>query len=376
MPLCRLFELFPKKERTKFTQEQIDPDMSQHAEVTNHGANAPQSKKLRLMSILNNVKRGVIVRPQKVVIYGPEGVGKTTLASQCPSSVFIDTEGGTCHLDVPRIEAKSWEDIMNVIDALKTEKHDYKTVIIDTVDWAELRLIEWILANVTTEKKQRAASIEDYGFGKGYTLLKEYFSKFLMKLTDLVGVGMNVVMLGHSTLRKIDLPESGEAYDHYELKLSKGTSPLVKEWSDALLFLTFVTRVVDGKGKGGKERIILCNRSATHDAKNRHGLQDKVAMTIESLAPIFEGVPAASDANKEQKDDGMPFNQPPVNDKAEKLQELFGDFTPVMGEFFAKKKLAVNKWEDMPEAWASRAIEAPEGFKAVVNPQPTPDHAA
>lgn len=331
------------------------------------------------MSILSNVKRGVIARPQKVVIYGPEGVGKTTLASQCPSPVFIDTEGGTCHLDVPRIEAKSWEDIANVIEALKTEKHDYKTVILDTVDWTELRLIEWMLANVLTEKKQRAASIEDYGFGKGYNILKEHFGKFLMRLTDLVSAGMNVVMLGHSQLRKIDLPESGEAYDHYELKLSKGTAQLTKEWSDALLFLTFVTRVVDGKGKGGKERIILCNRSATHDAKNRHGLQDKVEMKIESLAPIFEGTPAVSDDPKDtgaQKDDGMPFNQPPVNNKAEQLQELFGDITPIMCEFFAQRKITLKTWSDIPESWANRAIEAPDKFRDFVNSQPTPDHAA
>ncbi len=57
-----------------------------------------------------NIKNGKIPRPQKVVIYGAEGVGKTTLAAQFPDPLFIDTESGTAHMDVRRIDRPAtWE---------------------------------------------------------------------------------------------------------------------------------------------------------------------------------------------------------------------------------------------------------------------------
>lgn len=41
------------------------------------------------------ITRGLIVKPQKVVVYGPEGIGKTTFAADFPDPLFIDTEGST-----------------------------------------------------------------------------------------------------------------------------------------------------------------------------------------------------------------------------------------------------------------------------------------
>lgn len=77
------------------------------------------------MSILNNIKRGKQQRPQRVIIYGPEGVGKSTLAAGLPAPLFLDTEEGTQHMNVGR----SWwtstrltlcaEDAVNPVDGKK-----------------------------------------------------------------------------------------------------------------------------------------------------------------------------------------------------------------------------------------------------------------
>ena len=120
------------------------------------------------------IRRGKIARPQKVVAYGPEGVGKSTLASHTPEPVFLDTEGGTHHLAIVRIEAAStWEQITAAVAALAKGGHGFKTLVIDTADWLEKRLIEHLC------RKHSKDSIEDFGYGKGYVVLAEEFAKFL-----------------------------------------------------------------------------------------------------------------------------------------------------------------------------------------------------
>jgi hypothetical protein len=106
------------------------------------------------------------------VIFGPEGIGKSTLAAQFPAPVFLDTEGGTHHLDVARLPApKSWDDVTRAITAPATEAHDFKTLVIDTIDWLEKLLVDYVC------KQANKASIEDFGYGKGYVVLAEEFAK-------------------------------------------------------------------------------------------------------------------------------------------------------------------------------------------------------
>ena len=98
------------------------------------------------------LRRGRVTRPQKSAIYGPEGVGKTTLASQAPNPVFLDTEGGTDHLDVARLTAEKWEDILAIINQLATEPHEFRTLVIDTIDWLEKRLAEFVCRRASSSE--------------------------------------------------------------------------------------------------------------------------------------------------------------------------------------------------------------------------------
>jgi hypothetical protein len=232
--------------------------------------------------------KGKQQRPQRVVIYGVESVGKTTFASKFPNPLFLDIEGGSNHLAVDRVAVSTWKELGECIQ--EASRTDYETVVIDSADWAERLAVEDLLA---TNKKQ---SVEDFGFGKGWVMAAEKVSRFLTALDALIDAGKHVVVLAHSKVQRTEPPDILAAYDRYELKLSKQSSPLVKEWADELWFFRFKTKSVtqDGgkaKGIGGKERIILTTHSAAYDAKTRSGLAEELPMEWESVAHVF-GKPA------------------------------------------------------------------------------------
>lgn len=162
-----------------------------------------------------NITRGIKATAQKVVIYGPEGVGKSTLAAQFPNPLFIDTEGSTNNMDVARLDPpSSWTMLINQIAFVKANPTVCQTLIIDTIDWAERLAIESICAQY--DKK----GIEDFGWGAGYTYLAEELGRLLNKLQELVDMGINIVLTAHSQLKKFELPDELGTYDRYELKLA------------------------------------------------------------------------------------------------------------------------------------------------------------
>lgn len=225
--------------------------------------------------------RGKIPCAKKVVIYGPEGIGKSTFASQFPDPVFIDTEGSTNSMDVARLpKASSWQMILQQVDYVRTHPEVCKTLVIDTIDWAEAMCVQHIC------DKHRKNGIEDFGYGNGYVYVKEELGRFLNKLSEVVEANINVVLTAHAQIRKFEQPDELGAYDRWELKLGKKTSsqtsPLIKEWADMLLFANYKTFsvAVDDKGKKrkakGGERVMYTSHHACWDAKNRYGLPEEV----------------------------------------------------------------------------------------------------
>lgn len=233
-----------------------------------------------------NISNGKVKRALKVCLYGPEGIGKSTLASQFPDALFIDTEGGTSHMDVKRIEGlTNWDDLMQAVTELLFEKDICKTLVLDTADWAEQMCVESVCA------KFKKNGIEEFGYGKGYTYLGEEFARLLNALDDLIAAGINVVITAHAKMRKFEQPDEMGAYDRWEMKLSKQVAPILKEWCDELLFLNYKTFVVSTesgakKGQGGK-RVMYATHHPCWDAKNRHGLPDEMDMDFENLASLF-----------------------------------------------------------------------------------------
>lgn len=236
------------------------------------------------------ITRGKRARAQKVVIYGPEGIGKSTFAAGFPEPVFIDTEGSTDNMDIARLDKPtSWTMLNNEIAFIKANPDACKTLVIDTIDWAEALAVDAVCA------QHNKKGIEDFGWGKGYTYVQEEIGRFLNSLSDLVDMGINVVLTAHAQIKKFEQPDELGSYDRYELKLGQKTgsktAPLVKEWADMVLFANYKTLVMtaeNGKKKAqGGERVMYTQHRPAWDAKNRHGLPDELPFNYASIAHIF-----------------------------------------------------------------------------------------
>ncbi len=151
------------------------------------------------MSILDHVKKGTIQRPQKIVLYGVEGIGKSTFASHFPNPLFLDLEEGTAQLNVARIsDIRSWSQLLEIVNEFNGTPGMFASLVIDTADWAEALCIRHIC------DKAGKASIEDFGYGSGYTYLVDEFSNLLKLLNVTVASGRNVVLLAHAQIRKFE----------------------------------------------------------------------------------------------------------------------------------------------------------------------------
>jgi len=232
------------------------------------------------------IETGFEKRPLKVVIYGPEGIGKSTLASQFPNPIFLDTEGGTSSLNVRRIKCgESWEYLNSCVDEISKDPSICDTIVVDTADWAEILCIKYVC------EKYRKANIEEFGFGKGYTYLSDEFSKLLTLLDKCIKAGINAVVIAHGKPRKFELPEEAGQFDRWEMKLTRQVAPLLKEWCDMLLFCNYKTYIVTTenntkKAQGGK-RVVYTSHHACWDAKNRFNLPDEMELDFKSINHLF-----------------------------------------------------------------------------------------
>jgi hypothetical protein len=238
------------------------------------------------MSLLQTIHRGRQPMPPRLVLYGTEGIGKSTFASEAPKPIFVQTEDGLAEIDCDKFPlARTFEEVQAALAALDAEVHDYQTVVIDSLDWLE-RLIWDLLC-----RHHNVSSIEkvDGGYAKGYTHALTYWREVVDALDRLRGGrGMAVVCIAHAKVEKFEDPEAA-AYDRYSPRLNKHASALVCEWSDAVLFATrkFRTQTEDAGfgrkraiaaavGSGGGERVLRCVGGPTCVAKNRYGINEEL----------------------------------------------------------------------------------------------------
>ena len=255
------------------------------------------------------INKGIKKRPVKALIYGTEGIGKSTFASHFPKPIFVDLESGTHYLNVDRIDGiGDWEELLSTLAELSNS--EYQTIVIDTADWAERLAIRYVC------DKHQKGGIEEFGYGAGYVYLAEEFGKLIKTLDRIIAHNKNVVVLAHAILRTITLPEEQGSYDHWELKLNTKTTnkvaPLVKEWADMVLFANYKTLLVDDKSNMGAkkkaiggQRVMYTTHTTFCDAKNRFGLEPMLSFDYKNIAHIVQGIPdmpqTLEEAEKEVK---------------------------------------------------------------------------
>lgn len=273
-----------------------------------------------------DITKGIIPSAKKVIIYGAEGIGKSTMASHFPEPVFCDTEGSTKAMDVSRFDApKKWEDIFSAVKYVSTNPDCCKTFVLDTADWAEMLCIRY------TCDKGGVNGVEDFGYGKGYVYVQENFKKLLDRLDDLIEAEINVVVTAHAKMRKFEQPDEMGAYDRWEMKLSRQVAPMLKEWADMVLFANYKTFVVEDdktkskKAQGGK-RVMYTTHNPCWDAKNRYGLADCLPFEYSAIKSVIEGdseKPKKPKKKEEPKIDAPATEEAPEEpDYIKKLREL------------------------------------------------------
>lgn len=314
------------------------------------------------------ISSGVQTTPIKVVLYGPEGIGKTTFASQFPNPLFIDTEESTKMLNVRRFDKpKTWADVLGMVAAVVSNPTICKTLVLDTADWAERLCEQYVCA------RGKQNSIEGFGYGKGFTMVGEEFANLLDALTTVVNKGVNVVVTAHSIIRKFERPDEAGAYDRYELKLGNKAgnrcAAAVKEWCDMLLFANYkeIVSEVGGKKKAyGGQRVMYTTHHPCWDAKNRFDLKEELPFEYQQIAGCI------LDDTQTKATTAAQFDAQPVSKEEAKVCD---DLTaqPAAGEppkentantssklTATQKKVAANAKKAgvevaMLEAWAVRA---------------------
>ncbi len=241
---------------------------------------------------LELIQKGKQRRPPRVVVYGPEGIGKSSFGSGCPDPVFIQTEDGLGEIDCESFPlATSYNEVMGHLGTLCESEHSYKTLVVDTLDWFEK--LAW--AQVASRFKK--SSIEDIGYAKGYTFVMDEWKELVSALDYLRNEkGMIVVLLAHAKVERFDDPENA-AYDRYTLRLHKLADAYIREWSDAVLFATRRVRVQTEDtgfnrtrniakpiGADGGERVLRTVGGPACTAKNRYGIVGEIELSWAAFA--------------------------------------------------------------------------------------------
>lgn len=241
-------------------------------------------------------------KPPIMVIYGPGGMGKTTLASEFPDSVFIQTETGEGENHITSFTdgaVGSFSEVMEALTSLATDDHPFKTVVIDSIT----RLEPLIWAALCQQQKWQ--NIEDAGYGKGYIMADAFWQDFLAACGYLRNVkGMTVVMIAHETVTTFKDPTT-DSYDRYTMRLHKRAEAMVRELSDVVGFFNQITTIrreskafgkkddYVAKGSGSGVRALNLQPRPAFDAKSRFHMPDQIIINpgqgYAALAPYLPG---------------------------------------------------------------------------------------
>ncbi len=239
---------------------------------------------------LNLVSNEVVKKPPRILLYGVEGIGKSSWAASAQgvghNPIFIPTEDGVNQIKCAKFpQATDADTVSKYLESLLTEKHSYDMVIIDSLDWLEKFIWEKLCL------KFRVSALADVPYGQGYANAETTWADFISMFDQLINKGIAVVLLAHAGIQKIESP-GGSSYDNYAPKLhvnskGKGIMRTIMEWADCVFFCKYqqftkseeegfnrTRTVVTGVGK----RMIFTTKQASFDAKNRYSLPPEIPM--------------------------------------------------------------------------------------------------
>jgi phage nucleotide-binding protein len=227
-------------------------------------------------------------RPIICTLFGEGGMGKTTLAAMFPNPVFIRTEDGTASLagndNVSLFPlATSTQDVLDAIEALATQKHDHKTLVIDSITQLATMVEAEIVA---ADPKAKSINQAGGGYGAGYSTAAEKHRQ----IRDWAGSlayekGMNVIFIGHADTEMLDLPDM-DAFARYTVRMHKKSLPHYTDNVDLVGLIRLKTLIRGGDGDKKRaistgEREIICHPQASSVTKNRFNVSEPLAFTFD-----------------------------------------------------------------------------------------------
>lgn len=249
------------------------------------------------MSLLNNIQSGKTAKPPRIMVYGCEGIGKSTFGASAPNPIFIQTEDGLGEIDCRKFPlARSFGEVLAMLTALRDEPHNFQTVTIDSLDWLERLIFD----EVCREYGVRSIEKADGGYARGYVHALTHWRKAVALLEELRDKrGMLVILIAHAKVERFEDPESA-AYDRYTPRLHKHAASLISEWVDAVLFASKRFRVQkEGAGfnerniaapigADGGERILRTIGSPACVAKNRFSLPGEIPLSWSAFVAALQ----------------------------------------------------------------------------------------
>ena len=223
--------------------------------------------------------------PPRILLHADHGIGKSSLAAAAPNPLFIQTEDGLDNIEASALPlCTSYNMMLEQLGQVITEDHDFNTLVIDSLDWAETIINQ----HVCLEGGKK--SLSDFGYGAGFQATLECFGEIITALNAIRKTkGMIIILIAHSQVKTYQNP-LGSDYDQHRIKLRDKNSELFLEWVDLAGFMHFQTFAkTDDKKKGGfstgkakaiggTERVLSCSPSAAYVSKNRYGITDDIAL--------------------------------------------------------------------------------------------------
>lgn len=235
-------------------------------------------------------------KPIRIMVYGVEGVGKSTLGARADRPVFLTPEGGTDRLvsatgsPIDEMPTTSWDQLRANVKALTNEQHDFKTVIIDSADWVEKLCHAKIIGT-----SGRSIITCNGGYGTGYRESERLHRELIEELSALREKrNVNIIVTAHAHVKAVKDPEMTEDYDAFEIKCHEMVSSLWREWVDGLFFVRFRTFVKAGeegkkaKALGDDSRVLYTVKRPAFQAKNRFGLAPEYNFTTDFWSELMK----------------------------------------------------------------------------------------
>jgi hypothetical protein len=320
------------------------------------------------MSLLDTITKGRRPRYIWALIYGTDGVGKSTMCSHAPKPIFVGAEKGTEQLDVARFpQVESIGELFAQLRTLQLEKHEFQTVVLDSLDWIE----PLIWKAVCDEGK--VENIEQFGggYGKGYVRSLDLW-RTLIKELAVLNQSMHVLLIGHAQIKSFQDPELPSAYDRYQLKINDKAAALVREAADAVLFARFETELVRATGakakvRGEGKRIMYTESRPGFDAKNRFNLPFVMSLDWKSFGDAiraFYGIKENGNGNakpRQEQTQEQPVDPSEALAKIRKMLELVkmseAQMIAVLKAAQIKEALGAKSLAEIPDAVLKLAIE-------------------